>query len=177
MILPRILPELACGIVLAGLPVANARADLKTLWSFDSALTPGEGISGGILQGSAVSGNATQKQIGRGSYFGNNGGYASMFGQAPDTKRAWAIAMWLRTDADNGTTDTLCSWYALPGFVTHVFRRNSGNLLFQIGSTGYQWPASLAFDREWHHVVVSSAPGGGAPLTVFLDGVAVSITR
>ncbi len=176
MILPRILTELACGILLAGLPVANARADLKTLWSFDSALTPGEGISGGILQGSAVSGNATQKQIGRGSYFGNNGGYASMFGQAPDTKHAWAIAMWLRTDADNGTTDTLCSWYGMPGFVTHVFRRNSGNLLFQIGSTGYQWPASLAFDREWHHVVVSSAPGGGAPLSVFLDGVAVSTT-
>jgi hypothetical protein len=152
---------------------AVAFADPVALWTFDQPGDPSPGITGGSLVGEAVSGNATQRQIGAGSYFGNNGSYLSAFGQRPDTTRAWSISTWVRSDTDTGTTDAICSWYPAVGFSGHVLRNNSGRVFFELGTAGYQWSPTTVFNRQWHHLVLTSR-NGGAPLTLYIDGVAAA---
>lgn len=160
---------------LAGLLAATgALADPADLWTFDQPGDPSPGVTGGSLVGGAVSGNATQRQIGAGSYFGNNGAYVSAFGHRPDTTRAWSLSTWVRSDTDTGTTDAICAWYpAANGVNGHVLRNNSGRVLFEVGSTGYQWTPTTVFNRQWHHLALTTRTGG-APFTLYIDGVAVA---
>lgn len=152
---------------------AAALADPAALWTFDLAGDPSPGLTGGTLIGGAISGDATQRQIGAGAYFGNNGTYVSAFGHRPDTTRGWSITTWIRSDTDTGTTDAICAWYpGANGVNGHVLRNNSGRVLFEVGSTGYQWSPTTAFDRQWHHLALTSRTGG-APFTLYIDGVAV----
>lgn len=124
--------------------------------------------------GGAASGNTAQRQIGAGSYFGNNGSYVSALGHRPEATRGWSISTWVRSDTDTGTTDAICAWYpGSNGVNGHVLRNNSGRVLFEVGSTGYQWSPTTAFNQQWHHLVVTTR-NGAAPFTLYLDGVAVA---
>lgn len=152
---------------------AAASADPAALWTFDQPGDPSPGVTGGNLVGAAVSGNATQRQIGTGSYFGNNGGYVSAFGHRPDTTRGWSISTWVRSDTDTGTTDAICAFYPAVGFSGHVLRNNSGRVLFEVGTTGYQWSPTTVFNRQWHHLALTTQTGG-APFILYIDGVAVA---
>jgi hypothetical protein len=152
---------------------AAALADPAAMWTFDRPGDPSPGVSAGELSGGAVSGNTAQRQIGAGSYFGNNGSYVYAFGHRPDTTRAWSISTWVRSDTDTGTTDAICAWYPPTGFNGHVLRNNSGRVLFEVGTTGYQWTPTTVFNRQWHHLALTSR-NGGPPFTLYIDGVAAA---
>jgi hypothetical protein len=151
-----------------------ASADLASLWTFDQAGDPSPGLTGGALVGGAVSGDATRRQIGAGSYFGNNGSYVSAFGHRPDATKGWSLSVWVHSDSDTGSTDAICAWYpGANGVNGHVLRNNSGRVLFEVGSTGYQWSPTTVFNQQWHHLVLTSRTGG-APFTLYIDGVAIA---
>jgi hypothetical protein len=149
-----------------------AFADPADLWTFDEPGFPSGGVSGGTLVGEAVSGHPTQPQIGSGAYFGNNGSYVFAFDRKPDTTRGWSISTWVRSDVDTGPTDAICAWYPEGGFGGHVLRNNSGRVFFESGTTGYQWSPTTVFNRQWHHLVLTSR-SGGAPFTLYIDGLAI----